>query len=208
MLILFLNNLYKKPIEYQLLWIYILGQINDGETSIIKIKYLKNKFKYNKTKFYRVLRFGLEFFNNNSNGVCIELNQQNLIINIVRNKQSTKTIPLSKNNNKELIENIIDYLNEKTNKRFTAKNKQTIRFINARIKDGYNENDFRKVIEIKSAKWLNSSMEDYLRPQTLFSGKMESYLNEKNNKKKTNERFTKTQSAVDKAKQLDWFSQG
>ena len=208
MLILFLNNLYKKPIEYQLLWIYILGQINDGETSIIKIKYLKNKFKYNKTKFYRVLRFGLEFFNNNSNGVCIELNQQNLIINIVRNKQSTKTIPLPKKNNKELIENVIDYLNEKTNKRFTAKNKQTIRFINARIKDGYNENDFRKVIEIKSAKWLNSSMEDYLRPQTLFSGKMESYLNEKNNKKKTNERFTKTQSAVDKAKQLDWFSQG
>lgn len=208
MLILFLNNLYKKPIEYQLLWIYILGQINDGETSIIKIKYLKNKFKYNKTKFYRVLRFGLEFFNNNSNGVCIELNQQNLIINIVRNKQSTKTISLPKKNNKELIENVIDYLNEKTNKRFTAKNKQTIRFINARIKDGYNENDFRKVIEIKSAKWLNSSMEDYLRPQTLFSGKMESYLNEKNNKKKTNERFTKTQSAVDKAKQLDWFSQG
>ena len=208
MLILFLNNLYKKPIEYQLLWIYILGQINDGETSIIKIKYLKNKFKYNKTKFYRVLRFGLEFFNNNSNGVCIELNQQNLIINIVRNKQSTKTTPLPKKNNKELIENVIDYLNEKTNKRFTAKNKQTIRFINARIKDGYNENDFRKVIEIKSAKWLNSSMEDYLRPQTLFSGKMESYLNEKNNKKKTNERFTKTQSAVDKAKQLDWFSQG
>ena len=208
MLILFLNNLYKKPIEYQLLWIYILGQINDGETSIIKIKYLKNKFKYNKTKFYRVLRFGLEFFNNNSNGVCIELNQQNLIINIVRNKQSTKTIQLPKNNNKELIENIIDYLNEKTNKRFTAKNKQTIRFINARIKDGYNENDFRKVIEIKSAKWLNSSMEDYLRPQTLFSGKMESYLNEKNNKKKTNERFTKTQSEVDKAKQLDWFNQG
>ena len=208
MLILFLNNLYKKPIEYQLLWIYILGQINDGETSIIKIKYLKNKFKYNKTKFYRVLRFGLEFFNNNSNGVCIELNQQNLIINIVRNKQSTKTTPLPKKNNKELIENIIDYLNEKTNKRFTAKNKQTIRFINARIKDGYNEKDFRKVIEIKSAKWLNSSMEDYLRPQTLFSGKMESYLNEKNNKKKTNERFTKTQSAVDKAKQLDWFSQG
>ena len=208
MLILFLNNLYKKPIEYQLLWIYILGQINDGETSIIKIKYLKNKFKYNKTKFYRVLRFGLEFFNNNSNGVCIELNQQNLIINIVRNKQSTKTISLPKKNNKELIENVIDYLNEKTNKRFTAKNKQTIRFINARIKDGYNENDFRKVIEIKSAKWLNSSMEDYLRPQTLFSGKMESYLNEKNNKKKTNERFTKTQSEVDKAKQLDWFNQG
>ena len=181
MLILFLNNLYKKPIEYQLLWIYILGQIDDGNTSTIQLKKLKKKYNYNKSTFYRILRFGLEYFNNNSNGICIELNKQNITIKVVRNnKKKTTTEPI--------------------------KNKQTIRFINGRIKDGYNENDFKKVIDIKTEKWLNTSMEDYLRPQTLFSQKMESYLNEKNNKKKTNERFQKTQSAVDKAKQVDWFS--
>ena len=207
MLILFLNNLYKKPIEYQLLWIYILGQIDDGSTSTIQLKKLKKQFNYNKSTFYRILRFGLEFFNNNSNGISIELTKQNIIIKVIRNKK-VKTIKEPLKNNIDLIKNVIDYLNEKTSKRFTIKNKQTIRFINGRIKDGYNENDFKKVIDIKTEKWLNTSMEDFLRPQTLFSQKMESYLNEKNNKKKTNERFQKTQSAVDKAKQVDWFNQG
>lgn len=242
MLILFLNNLYKKPIEYQLLWIYILGQIDDGNTSTIQLKKLKKQFNYNKSTFYRVLRFGLKFFNTENNGVCIELTKQSLIINVVRNRKvniekinekiiekplkliNEKTIkvvdkktiekPLKSINDKttksnnDLIKKIIDYLNEKTNKKFTIKNKQTLRFINARIKDGYNEIDFKKVIDIKTEKWLNTSMEDYLRPQTLFSQKMEGYLNEKTNKKKPNERFQKTQSAVDKAKQLDWFSKG
>ena len=207
MLILFLNNLYKKPIEYQLFWIYILGQINDGETIHIELKQLKKRFNYNKSTFYRIMRFGLEFFNNDSNGVSIELINQNLIIKVVRNKKKVNK-PKQLTSNIELHKKVIEYLNEKTNKRFTTKNKQTIRFINARIKEGYNEFDFKKVIDIKSEKWLNSSMEDYLRPQTLFSAKMEGYLNEKNNKKKPNERFQKTQSAVDKAKQVDWFSQG
>lgn len=205
MLILFLNNLYKKPIEYQLLWIYILGQIDDGNTSTIQLKKLKKQFNYNKSTFYRILRFGLEYFNNDSNGISIELTKQNIIIKVIRNKK-VKTIKEPLKNNIDLIKKVIDYLNEKTSKRFTIKNKQTIRFINGRIKDGYNENDFKKVIDIKTEKWLNTSMEDYLRPQTLFSQKMEGYLNEKNNKKKPNERFQKTQSAVDKAKQVDWFS--
>ena len=206
MLILFLNNLYKKPIEYQLLWIYILGQINDGDTSTISLKKLKKQFNYNRSTFYRIIRFGLDFFNNNSNGICIELTKQNIIINVIRNKK-VKPIKEPLIDNTLLIKKIIDYLNDKTNKRFTIKNKQTIRFINGRIKDGYNEVDFKKVIDIKSEKWLNSSMEDYLRPQTLFSQKMESYLNEKIIKIERNDKFSKTQSAVNKAKQVDWFNQ-
>ena len=54
---------------------------------------------------------------------------------------------------------------------------------------------------------MGTQMEEYLRPITLFGNKMDSYLNETNNKKVTNERFAKTQSAVDQAKQIDWFSQ-
>ena len=206
MLILFLNNLYKKPIEYQLLWIYILGQINDGDTSTISLKKLKKQFNYNRSTFYRIIRFGLDFFNNDSNGICIELTKQNIIINVIRNKK-VKPIKEPLIDNTLLIKKIIDYLNDKTNKRFTIKNKQTIRFINGRIKDGYNEVDFKKVIDIKSEKWLNSSMEDYLRPQTLFSQKMESYLNEKIIKIERNDKFSKNQSAVNKAKQVDWFNQ-
>lgn len=213
MLIKFLNHLYKKPIEYQLFWVYILGQIDDGNISVIELKKLKIKFNYNKHTFYRILRFGLIFFNTENNGVRIELTSQNLIIKVVRNNNEKKQVVKKKNNekkqlksNNDLIKIVIDYLNEKTTKKFTTKNKQTIVFINARVKDGYTEKDFKKVIDIKTLKWLNTDMADYLRPQTLFSPKMESYLNEKNNKKKSNERFTKTQSAVDKAKQIDWFN--
>ena len=217
MLIKFLNHLYKKPIEYQLFWIYILGQIDDGNTSVIQLKKLKSKYNYNKHTFYRILRFGLDFFNTENNGVYIELTKSNLIIKVVRNNKVIKKVNKKENNkenndkkqlksNNDLIKIVIDYLNEKASKKFTLKNKQTIAFINARVKDGYKEKDFIKVIDIKTSKWLNSDMSDYLRPQTLFSPKMESYLNEINNKKKSNERFTKTQSAVDKAKQIDWFN--
>ncbi len=217
MLIKFLNHLYKKPIEYQLFWIYILGQIDDGNTSVIQLKKLKSKYNYNKHTFYRILRFGLDFFNAENNGVYIELTKSNLIIKVVRNNKVIKKVNKKENNkenndkkqlksNNDLIKIVIDYLNEKASKKFTLKNKQTIAFINARVKDGYKEKDFIKVIDIKTSKWLNSDMSDYLRPQTLFSPKMESYLNEINNKKKSNERFTKTQSAVDKAKQVDWFN--
>jgi len=209
MLIKFLNHLYKKPIEYQLIWVYILGQIDDGNISVIKLKKLKTKFNYNKHTFYRILRFGLDFFNTENNGVYIELTNSNLIIKVVRNKKVNNKENNDKKqlkSNNDLIKIVIDYLNEKASKKFTLKNKQTIAFINARVKDGYAEKDFKKVIDIKTLKWLNTDMADYLRPQTLFSPKMESYLNEKNNKKKSNERFTKTQSAVDKAKQIDWFN--
>ena len=76
------------------------------------------------------------------------------------------------------------------------------------MKDGYSINDFKKVIDLKTKKWLNNDMEAYLRPMTLFSNKMEGYINESNKTKTTNERFAKTQSAVDKAKQIDWFNKG
>ena len=45
-------------------------------------------------------------------------------------------------------------------------------------KKGYDEEDFYKVINIKSKQWLNTEMEKYLRPETLFSNKFEGYLNE------------------------------
>ena len=34
------------------------------------------------------------------------------------------------------------------------------------------------MINIKSKQWLNTEMEKYLRPETLFSNKFEGYLNE------------------------------
>lgn len=74
---------------------------------------------------------------------------------------------------------IIDYLNKKTNKNFKCTSKATQRLINARFKEKFTLDDFKKVIDVKTSQWLKDKrMSAYLRPDTLFGTKFESYLNE------------------------------
>ena len=44
------------------------------------------------------------------------------------------------------------------------------------IKEGYKYEDFTKVIDTKYAAWIDSNYSCYLRPETLFGSKFESYL--------------------------------
>jgi uncharacterized phage protein (TIGR02220 family) len=82
--------------------------------------------------------------------------------------------------NSVVIKNIIEYLNQKTNKNYSTKSEKTKKFIKTRLNEGFNEEDFQKVIDNKCFHWLNDpKWEKYLRPETLFSTKFESYLNEK-----------------------------
>jgi len=74
---------------------------------------------------------------------------------------------------------IISYLNEKSGKKFHPTADETKKVITARWNQGYRLEDFQKVIDIKCKKWLTDPKYiDYLRPQTLFGTKFESYLNE------------------------------
>jgi len=74
---------------------------------------------------------------------------------------------------------IIDYLNQKTAKKFTLKSRATIGHINARWDEGHTLEDFKTVVNNKCLSWLtNPEMAVYLRPETLFGSKFESYLNE------------------------------
>ena len=74
-----------------------------------------------------------------------------------------------------LKKDVIDYLNQVTSKNFRSIDNK---FLNARINEGYKFEDFRKVIDVKSSQWLNTEHDKYLRPDTLFGNKFESYLNE------------------------------
>ena len=74
---------------------------------------------------------------------------------------------------------IIDYLNSKAITNYRVNNKKTRASINARITEGFTIDDFKKVIDIKSSEWLNTNMQQYLRPETLFGTKFEGYLNQK-----------------------------
>ena len=82
--------------------------------------------------------------------------------------------------NKNIIKDIVEYLNLKTNSSYRYSSDKTRRVINARLNEGFTLDDFKKVIDIKTAQWLgDSKMEQYLRPETLFGTKFESYLNTK-----------------------------
>ena len=75
---------------------------------------------------------------------------------------------------------IVEYLNEKAEKRYQANTKDTQKYIKARIDEGFTVDDFKTVIDKKVVAWKGDPiMDDYLRPQTLFGTKFESYLNER-----------------------------
>lgn len=81
--------------------------------------------------------------------------------------------------NNTLCAEVVAYLNEKTGKNFRASTAETQRHINARIEDGYTLDDFKKVIDVKCKEWLNTGMEKFLRPKTLFiPSNFDSYLND------------------------------
>ncbi|HES9157142.1 TPA: conserved phage C-terminal domain-containing protein [Streptococcus pyogenes] len=89
--------------------------------------------------------------------------------------ENTKT---ENNNNKLLIcKEVISYLNLKAKKNFKVDAASHHKFIKARLKEGYTLEDFKKVVDIMSAKWIGTEYEQYLQPQTLFGNKMDNYLN-------------------------------
>ncbi|HFI0501004.1 TPA: phage replisome organizer N-terminal domain-containing protein [Streptococcus suis] len=73
----------------------------------------------------------------------------------------------------------IQYLNQETGHAYKFIQTHT-KFIQARYKDGYTLEDFKKVIDTKVVQWKNNTeMAKYLRPKTLFSpSNFDSYLNE------------------------------
>jgi predicted phage replisome organizer/uncharacterized phage protein (TIGR02220 family) len=105
--------------------------------------------------------------------------QKTLIEEIDKEKDLDKDIEVI--NVKNNVIEIIDYLNLKANKTYRHNSKKTIDFIKARLNEGWIYKDFVKVIDNKCSKWLNDkNMNIYLRPETLFGNKFESYLNEIN----------------------------
>ncbi|WP_296559491.1 conserved phage C-terminal domain-containing protein [uncultured Acetobacterium sp.] len=78
-----------------------------------------------------------------------------------------------------LVGQVVDYLNHSCQTEFKAATVATSRLISARAQEGFGFDDFRAVIDTKSAEWRSDPrMNQYLRPQTLFGTKFEGYLNQ------------------------------
>lgn len=78
---------------------------------------------------------------------------------------------------------IVDFLNKKAGTEYRPSTPKTQSLIKKRMNEGFDVKDFEQVINNMCAEWKGTDMEKYLRPETLFGNKFESYLNRKVAKK-------------------------
>ena len=160
---------------------YLADWVNSTKQSVIKcLKSLEEKgYIIKKEKYINGVK-SCEYYTTELNTL---LNKVEYPI-----KQSlTGGIKQSLTNNIELdnpldnIKEIVGYLNSKLGTRYLPTNEKTQRLITARFNENkkYTVADFKVVIDKKVKEWKGTEMEKYLRPETLFGTKFESYLNQK-----------------------------
>lgn len=160
---------------------YLADWVNSTKQSVIKcLKSLEEKgYIIKKEKYINGVK-SCEYYTTELNTL---LNKVEYPI-----KQSlTGGIKQSLTNNIELdnlldnIKEIVGYLNAKLGTRYMPANEKTQRLITARFNENrkYTVADFKEVIDKKVKEWKGTEMEKYLRPETLFGTKFESYLNQK-----------------------------
>lgn len=99
---------------------------------------------------------------------CPNLTQPNLTEHNLKEEKNTYCAE---------ADEVIDYLNMRTGTKYRHVD-STRKHIQARLKEGFSVQDCKDVIDKKCVEWMNSDMEKYLRPQTLFnSEKFQNYLN-------------------------------
>lgn len=117
---------------------------------------------------------------------------------LLNTNNTNKKETLNKKNTKEILSSshstaaheIVDYLNSKIGTHYRATTRKTQSLIKARMNEGFTVDDFKKVIDNKSTEWgKDSKMSKYLRPETLFGTKFESYLNQTAVKTKKSKRI-------------------
>lgn len=105
--------------------------------------------------------------------------------NIKSNSNTKNTMSSSDELDSVPYKEIVNYLNFKTGKSYKHSTASTRKHIKARSNEGWQLNDFKKVIDNKCFDWQlpgkkikGTPAVNYLRPETLFGTKFEAYLNE------------------------------
>ena len=163
--------------------------ISSLENQGLLIKGNYNQLAYDRTTWYALPKFEQSVVQNQTVN-CSDLNNEQFKNEqpIPINYQLTKQ--LTNKDIKDIVEHsptepipyqeVVEYLNQKTGKNFKHTSKVTQRHIRARFAEGFTVSDFKQVIDKKCSDWLrDQKMKEYLRPETLFGTKFESYLNSK-----------------------------
>lgn len=156
---------------------------------------IKNWYKYNWTKSEKLDKPLLQEIEN------IKTNDFKRYLCDLYNKRDTVSIPYTYTMDttvsvsvtdtvSDLYKEIIEYLNSKLGSNYKYTTNKTKSLIKARLNEGFNKNDFFKVIDNKVKDWKGTDFEKYIRPETIFGNKFENYLNQ-NIKETTPEWFDK-----------------
>lgn len=137
-----------------------------------------NRAKFDKTKWYSInyekLRL-LESTNDVPNlGRRSTQNGQMDVPNLGKPIPETNTETTSEI--KEYIVEIVNYLNDVCGSSYRLTSKKTQTLIKTRLVEGFTVDNFKTVIDTKAKEWLRTEQAKYLRPETLFGTKFESYL--------------------------------
>ena len=152
-----------------------------------------NEQKYDQTLWYAITDFGYSILQNcEMESTKLRNGFHEIVQPIPDSKPDNKTTDSKPDNKTTLsstfkkdVETIVSYLNKRTNSEYKPSSKTTQKLIRARMNEGFTVDDFRTVIDNKVAEWGKpprsgeKDMRKYLRPETLFGTKFESYLNEK-----------------------------
>ncbi len=196
-----LEEIYKEK-EFQL-------DVSDAETREEMFQILASKIQISAEKFKKMLdtAFRWEAFNKKwyeeegiitSNGIKKRAavvvskraqmrekyhKEKQKVSDAETGEESTQSKSKSKSKVKEykrsIVEKVVPHLNKKIGTHYKTTTKKTTKKISARIDEGFKLEDFIAVVDKKVAEWKGTEYEKYLRPETLFGTKFESYLNQK-----------------------------
>lgn len=236
----FINELFRKGKKNNfrevLFFCYLYANATDGWS--ISVSEIETRFSIPKTTANRIMKrkwsesgMGVEWeWNKNEltfrqldtkggtvveqewNGIGIESKQKTTR----KKRHKTPTVDpnyqAEKQEREQVVEDVITYLNQATDKNYQLTATATRTLIIRLLNNGYSFTQICTVIDNKTAEWKNTKQDKYLRPQTLFGGKFEGYLNEKKiianqEEIKFHEKISKNdkyKDATDRARQIDY----
>lgn len=222
--------LYGQTDKYIQVWLYLFAHIDKGNN--FHVQDVMFICKISRVRLYDILKRGVVIFKQNNIDVNLirknktdgyfKLEIKQLEGNKMletkhqpkqENKEDKQTKKVSalqneialaqRDTRKEATNIVITYLNDKANKQYRVDSDKTIKLIGARLNDGYSIEQMQYVIDVKISQWMNTDLEKYIRPETLFGNKFENYLNDKINNTPTNISSQRIRSAEETI-ELDW----
>lgn len=106
-----------------------------------------------------------------------EENQRHIVRKEASAQRPAPSRPWNEEEGQKVAE-VVQALNEETGAHYRPTSKATMRHILARLREGFTVDECKEVIRKKADEWGGDpKMSKYLRPETLFGSKFESYLN-------------------------------